>query len=400
MNTNQLRSISLAAVVGLSLAAAACKRPSPGKDAKAEAGAAQTDGGSKKTADKPVRTGPNASGNLLPMPDDVVAKVGKLEVTRAEFDAVYQPQADALLARRNDGQIPDAWEAMQRRKIIGDLVWSKLLQLEAERLGIDYDPEALAEQEARERTDVADWEAWLARVNQTVESRHQANVDYFRARAIIEHHKGPLVPTEDEMKAAYEANAERYVAGQPMLRASHLLFAYGPREPGQKIQPATLDMREAASEEERATWRAASLERAKAMRAKVLEPGVDFNDFAKIHSEGPGAFRGGDMGLFPREQMIKAYSDAAVELEVGEISEPVESDMGYYVIKLFGRYEAGPLPFEAVRADLLRDLEAQRLRDGRTALYEELKERFPVESPVLDEAESMQRPSGPPLPNR
>jgi peptidyl-prolyl cis-trans isomerase C len=94
------------------------------------------------------------------------------------------------------------------------------------------------------------------------------------------------------------------------------------------------------------------------------------------------------MGLFPKRQMVPEYSDVAFALAPGAISEPVKSSKGYYVIKSFGLYEVGPLPFEAVRMDLVRELEAKKFGEAREALEKELDERFVVESQALVDAKA------------
>ena len=333
---------------------------------------------SKRGAARPV---------LPALPDDVVATVNGEPISRADFDTLYQPGATQLLKRRKDGIVPDAYQASHRIKYIDQLVWSRLLALEAARTGVDYDPEALAKLEREERTDIADWSAHLARVGQTETLRRKLNVDHLREEALLVAAAGPLDPTEAELRAAYEATPERFQAADTMVRASHLLLAYGPRDPGQKILPASKPDRDAASSETLAAWEDASYQRAQSLRAKVMAPDVDFNEFAKIYSEGPGAFRGGDMGLFPKNRMVKAYAEAAFALDVGAVSEPVKSDKGYYVIKLFGRYAPGPLPFEAVRADLFRQVRADKYRTARTALKSALEARFEVVSEPLESAQ-------------
>jgi peptidyl-prolyl cis-trans isomerase C len=333
----------------------------------------------EKSQAKPKRAQPE----LPPLPEDVVATVEGHEIPRSEFDVRYEPQAAMILARRTDGKVPEPYQAVQRVAILEQLIWSKLLELEAQRSGVDFTPEALAELEAKERKDIRDWPAWLARIGQTVEVRHQANVDYLRERVLLEARVGSLAPTEDELRAAYEANKDKFVAGEEMVRASHLQLAYGPRSEGEKIQPATPDQVAAATPDERAQWEAAAKRRAEALREVALQPGVDFNELAKQVSEGPGAYRGEDMGLFPRKQMVGEYAEAAFALEPGQLSQPIRSEKGWYVIKSFGRYPAGPLPFEAVRADLVRQLEGEKFKQAHAALRAELEGRFKVDSAAL-----------------
>ena len=327
-----------------------------------------------------------SAAQLPPMPEGVVATVAGQPIDRSEFDALYEPEKARLLKIRSDGEVPQAYQAAQRKKLINELAWSRQLELEAERSGVDFEPEALAKLEAEGKRHIPDWEAWLERVGETPAIRRRKNADYLRERALLEARLGePLAPSEEELRAAYEDNKDRAVAPEEMVRASHLLITYGPRDEGEKIQPLTAEQREAATPEQLAAWDAAALTHAERLREQALRPGVDFNELAREWSEGPGAYRGGDMGLFPRRQMVPEYAEAAFSLEVGAVSEPVKSDKGYYVIRVFGHYPPGPLPYEAVRADLVRQVEAQKYAKAKEALKRELDARFRVESKVLDE---------------
>lgn len=66
---------------------------------------------------------------------------------------------------------------------------------------------------------------------------------------------------------------------------------------------------------------------------------TNFADIAMEYSEGPSASRGGDLGWFSKEAMVKEFSDAAFALEEGEIAYPVKTPFGYHIIKLFDRRE-------------------------------------------------------------
>lgn len=66
-----------------------------------------------------------------------------------------------------------------------------------------------------------------------------------------------------------------------------------------------------------------------------INKGDKFEDVAREVSIDPGSgAMGGDLGYFTRIKMVKPFSDAAFSMEIGEISEPVQSDFGYHIIQL------------------------------------------------------------------
>ncbi|MGP4073925.1 peptidylprolyl isomerase [Piscibacillus sp. B03] len=70
-----------------------------------------------------------------------------------------------------------------------------------------------------------------------------------------------------------------------------------------------------------------------------LEEGEDFADLASEYSTDGTAQDGGDLGYFSAGQMVKPFEDAAYALEVGDISEPVESQYGWHIIQLNDKRE-------------------------------------------------------------
>ncbi len=79
-----------------------------------------------------------------------------------------------------------------------------------------------------------------------------------------------------------------------------------------------------------------SKEEALALAADVAQEarkeGADFGELARTHSDGPSASRGGDLGPFQPNRMVKPFSEATAKLEIGDISDPVETPFGYHVI--------------------------------------------------------------------
>jgi len=77
---------------------------------------------------------------------------------------------------------------------------------------------------------------------------------------------------------------------------------------------------------------------------------AEFINQAKSKSMGPSAAKGGDLGYFPRGQMVPSFNDAAFAMKEGTISvEPVQSQFGYHVIYLEDKVPAKKMGFDEVK---------------------------------------------------
>jgi len=64
----------------------------------------------------------------------------------------------------------------------------------------------------------------------------------------------------------------------------------------------------------------------------AIDGGADFADQAREHSECPSGSSGGDLGDFGRGMMVAPFEEVAFDLDVDEVSGPVETDFGYHLI--------------------------------------------------------------------
>ena len=72
---------------------------------------------------------------------------------------------------------------------------------------------------------------------------------------------------------------------------------------------------------------------AKQLREEILG-GKPFEDVAAEVSLCPSGANGGDLGFFGKGQMVKEFEDAAFSMEIGEVSEPIQTQFGWHLIKL------------------------------------------------------------------
>lgn len=129
------------------------------------------------------------------------------------------------------------------------------------------------------------------------------------------------VISDEELVAAYERESPEAV-----LRASHILMGF----PAQATQAQRDSVRAAMD----------------GVRRRALG-GESFAALARQYSQDPGtAPQGGDLGSFGRGEMVKPFEDAAFALQVGEISDVVETPYGLHVIRLQEKEAPG---FEQVK---------------------------------------------------
>jgi len=89
---------------------------------------------------------------------------------------------------------------------------------------------------------------------------------------------------------------------------------------------------------------------------KLAKDGKDFAELAKQYSEGPTRDKGGYLGKFKKEAMVKPFADVAFSLKAGEISEPVRTQFGWHLIKVEKVNEASITSFDDAKKDIQKKL--------------------------------------------
>ncbi|HSI42885.1 MAG TPA: SurA N-terminal domain-containing protein [Methylotenera sp.] len=127
-----------------------------------------------------------------------------------------------------------------------------------------------------------------------------------------------LIPTikvdDDEIKKYYDENAAKF-QGNEQRRASHILIGFGVNATPEQKQQAKAKAEEIES---------------------ILKKNPKrFEELAVKESQDPGsASKGGDLGTFGRGAMVKPFEEAVFKMKVNQISDLVESEFGYHIIKL------------------------------------------------------------------
>jgi peptidyl-prolyl cis-trans isomerase D len=166
----------------------------------------------------------------------------------------------------------------------------------------------------------------------------QASIDYLVLD--LEAVKKSITLNEADVKSYYEQNVSR-LSGTEERRASHILITAASSAP--------------AGERDKAKSRATEL------LQTVRKSPDSFADVARKNSQDPGsAPAGGDLNFFARGAMVKPFEDTVFSLKKGDISELVETDFGYHIIKLTDIKAPKQKSFEELRAGLESELKTQQ----------------------------------------
>ena len=121
-------------------------------------------------------------------------------------------------------------------------------------------------------------------------------------------------------------------------------------------------------------------ELAKKVREEAAKPGADFLAVADKYSDDPDKRRnGGDLGYNSPNAFVDPVRLAIASMKRrGEVSEPIESEYGFHIIKLVDRRPPTPAKFEEVKRKLM-DVEREKLQRQRIdALVQEVRETATV----------------------
>ncbi len=99
----------------------------------------------------------------------------------------------------------------------------------------------------------------------------------------------------------------------------------------------------------------ATEEEAIAVKEKI-DGGADFAATAREESTGPSGPNGGELGWFGTGMMVPEFEAATISLSEGEVSEPIQTQFGWHVIKLNGTRQAEIPTLENVREEITGEL--------------------------------------------
>lgn len=293
-----------------------------------------------------------------------VATIDGETITADDFNAIAEMQLGGLPREAIEAQ--RAQLPQMKEMLIEGLVAAHLIDREIERQGIVIDDDEVDEA-LDEYLDMlsqqmgGDRQAFEASLEaQGIDQeviREQAAQEMAAERLLAERGGGGV--SEADARAYFDANPEQFQQ-EHATRVRHILLNVDDFEEG-----------ESDEDEVRQTI--------EGLRSEVVEDGDRFAALATEHSDCPSSAQGGELGYVTRDQLMPEFTEVAFELEVGAISEPVRTNLGWHIIRAEDRVEEQQVSFEEVKDQLMMMLEAQGMEQTAMDLIEELREAADVQ---------------------
>jgi peptidyl-prolyl cis-trans isomerase C len=345
-----LRSKAIVYVLAAGIAVSACKK-GPAQQA---AGSPQASG----TAATPGGSGaPPVPAKPVPAQlPDVVARVNGEAVKKDDFERMLK-----TIERQAGGPIPPDRRDEIVRNALDQLIVYTLLTQESKTRGVKVEDSEIEQKMGQLKQQFPNQEAFekaLQERGMTLDRLRQDARNDLTVNKLMETEVSTLPgPSDAEAKEFYTKNPDKFQESET-VRASHVLVRVDEKA-------------DAAAKKKARAEIDAVLKQAKA--------GADFGKLAQQHSQDGSASQGGDLGYFPKGQMVPAFDKVAFELKPGQISDVVTTQFGYHVIKVIDHKAGRVVPFEEAQARIKDFLGREKKQAHADKFIAELKKKSKIE---------------------
>jgi peptidyl-prolyl cis-trans isomerase SurA len=295
-----------------------------------------------------------AYGKLI---DQIIAVVNKKVITLYEARQVEQQ-----LIFQNPGFATKSPEA-RRQQVLDFLIENTLVRQKAEDLAILVTEEevaaALQDIERRNNLTSAEqlktlvqregqvWEEFLDNIRSQIKMAKLVNMEV----------NSQINITESDIENYYQTHFEEFEQAPPMVHIRHILLAVDQNAAEAEIQAAKEQAMQVIQE---------------------LNAGADFAAMAQQYSDHPSAETGGELGTFKQGDLAPPF-DIAFTLNVGDVSEPVQSDLGFHILYVDQKTGGEQASFEKAKSAIRQKLLQEKSNERYQAWLEKLKAEAYIE---------------------
>lgn len=166
---------------------------------------------------------------------------------------------------------------------------------------------------------------------------------------------------DSEVQKFYNDNKATKFTNPDLVRAEHILFKVFVPEIKEQITAQNPTMSAAEVDKKIQAEVVASKAKAQMVLSQLKANPAKFEELAKQYSgDTNSAQKGGDLGYFSEKQMVPSFAKVAFNLLPGNISDIVETQYGFHIIKVLDRKKAGVTPFVEVKDEIKNYLTNQK----------------------------------------
>lgn len=309
-----------------------------------------------------------------------IVEVNGEAITKAEYEKIYNEEIKAANNKQVEEYLKDEnslMSLMLKDRLVNELILKAIIEQEFEKRNITVSKDEIAAKKAEIQNKIGSKEKMdeFLRTNGVSNKEFEENLETeIKIDKLIDKIDSSKV-TDKEVKDFYNKNKAMFNFPE-RVRASHILIEVNPAQIKQEIvsqdKKGTLTSDEINKKTQEAVD--AKMNFAKEVRAKAAKNPENFAALAKQYSDDKAsAEKGGDLGFFDRNAMVKPFSDVAFKLKPGTVSEIVVTDFGYHIIIVTDKAQAGVQPFEKLKDEINVYLTQKKRADALTKLFDGLK---------------------------
>ncbi len=320
----------------------------------ATAGEGATTTAANKDTPAPAKSAQNANAGK-------VASVNGVTITQARFDSAMTPYQQQIAAM-GEGAVTDEQLTQIKTRVLENLIGTELLYQESMKSGVKVEEKeittAFDEQKAQFSSE-AEFKEALKQYNFS----DSAFKDQIKVGLTIQHFidnkfTSNTTISDEEVKKYYDENPSSFQEPE-QVRASHIMVMVDSSADQAKKDEAKKKIEQILQK---------------------LKAGADFAALAKEVSEDTYTKdNGGDLDYFYKGQMVQAFEDAAFPLKPGEISNVVETEYGYHIIKVTGKKEAKTITLDESKEEIRTGLKSNKVNTDVSKYVTDLRAKANVE---------------------
>jgi len=277
--------------------------------------------------------------------DKIIAVVNDEIITLYEFNEAFEPYRKNI-ENTYKGDDKEAVIKQTREAFLQRLIDNILIEQEAKKSGagiIVKDEEimdVIQDMLNKQKLSMQDFLKNLAKDGKSIEYvKKEMRGQMMRARLLRREVKSKILVSDEEIGDYYNKNRQDY-EGKETVRIKQLLLLLPPNATKAVIAKVKNE--------------------ALQLHKRIME-GESFDSLIVKYSQGPAAAQGGDVGFVGRGTIIPEVDVVAFSLPVGQVSEVIESSVGFHIIQVVDKKGAGLKPLAAVLEEIKTKIEDEKL---------------------------------------